>query len=341
MVYFKGKLPLTFAALKKEIAKGQFRPAYLFSGKEDFIAESGVKTLLDSLLKPEDYSLNYFLYYGKDADSLPETLFTPPLFGGMRVTVVRQAQDLAGASLNAVVKYLKNKPKDGCLILWAGEPDLRKKFFKSIKGIVEVVDCKPLSDRELSRWINGYAARFGKEFDSEAVAHLSSINWPNLRELASEIEQLTLMVGDAPVISTTDISEMGGCSFAFDRWTLTDAVGAGDAKTAHEAVLRLHLSGLTPTQIIGDLFRLFNNLWILRYLVDKRKTNEASKSIRLPQFILQKYISLARKTTRNGIEDGILRLHEADLNIKTGNLNGNRELGVLVSSLVNSIRSSS
>jgi len=328
---------LTFAAFKKENAKGQFRPAYLFSGKEDFIAESGVKTLLDNLLKPEDYSLNYFLYYGKDAETLPETLFTPPLFGGMRVTVVRQAQDLSGNSLAAVVKYLKNKPKDSCLILWAGEPD-RKKFFKSVKGIVETVDCKPLSERELSRWINGYAARYGKEFDGEAVAQLSAINWPNLRELASEIEQLTLLVGDAPVISTSDITEMGGCSFAFDRWTLSNAVGKGDARTAYEAVQKLHLSGLTPTQIIGDLFRLFNHLWILRYLIDKKKTNEASKSVRLHPFVLQKYIALARRASRNGIEDGILRLHEADLNIKTGNVTGNQELGVLVSSLVNSIR---
>lgn len=330
---------MTFAAFKKEIANKQFRPAYLFSGKEDFIAELGVKTLLENLLKPEDYSLNYFLYYGKDSESLPETLFTPPMFGGIRVTVVRQAEDLSGHSLDAVVKYLKNKPKDGHLILWASAPDLKKKFFKSVKGIVDTIECKPLSNQELTRWINGYAARFGKEFDNDAVSQLSTINWPNLRELASEIEQLTLMVGEAKVISTSDISEMGGCSFAFERYALSNAVGEGDVKAAHEAALRLHLLDLTPTKIIGDLFRTFSHLWILRYLIDKKRTNEASKSIKLHPYVLQKYIGLARSTSRKGIEDGILRLHEADLNIKTGNVNGNQELGVLVSSLVNSIRS--
>ena len=321
---------MTFAAFQKELERKKIRPVYLFAGKEDFLAETGIRSLVDMLITPEDKSLNYVVYYGKDAESLPETLFTPPIFSSRKVTVVRQAQDLSGRSLDAVEKYVKNPPKDGCLIMWTGDEDKRKKFYKKVSKLVDTINCARLRENQLGPWINEYSQKIGKKIESKALAQLCSINWPSVRDLASEIDRLGLMV--------EDVKDMGGGSFAFDRWILTDAVASGNKKLATEAVRRLYMSNIKPTQIIGDLYRLIRNLWIIKWFQSKRQINRAKDVIGLPPFVFNRYCNYTNNVTRNGLEDGILRLLEADLAIKRGLRKDELELGILISILINMIR---
>ncbi len=321
---------MNYPAFQKEVKDNKFRDAYLFVGKEDFLAESGIKLLVDKLIPPEDRSMNYSLYYGDDAESLPDNLYSRPMFGQKKVTVVKKAQNLDERQIKAVAKFLQSPPSDGHLILWTGEIDKRKKFYKDIAKLIEPINCNPLRQKELAVWINNYTRQYKKKFDEEAMARLSVINWPNLRELASEIDRLSLMVGDEPVIKVQDVEEMGGGSFAFDRWTLTDAIGEGDRKTAHEAVRRLSLAGLKPLQAIGDLFRLFRILWVVKWFVMRKQLAEAKEFIGLPPFVFNRYMNFARKLDKTTIEKALLRILEADLNIKRGLRKDDLELSVLV-----------
>jgi len=82
---------MNFAAFHKEFAAGKYRPAYLFVGVEDFLAEAAIQALVKRLVPQDEQALNYTVIYGTEADELPDTLFTPPVFGALRVTEVRQA----------------------------------------------------------------------------------------------------------------------------------------------------------------------------------------------------------------------------------------------------------
>ena len=155
-----------------------------------------------------------------------------------------------------------------------------------------------------------------------------------MRELVSELDQLVLLIGEKLVIEIPDVQEMGGGSFAFERWTLSNAIGSGDTELALEAARKLYLLKVEPTQIIGDLFRVFRQLWMLRWYIDKNQLSRARKSIRVPTDVFNKLSANARRVSRLRLEDGILLLLEADLNIKRGIRAGDLEISVLIGSLV-------
>ncbi len=332
---------MDYLTFKREIDKGIIHPAYLFTGEEDFLAETGVRAIIDKILAPEDRVLNLVVFYGMDADGLPEALSALPIFAARRVTVVRQAGDLKDKNLEAVVDYLKAPPEDGCLILWAGKVDKRRSFFKEIDGKITPVNCGKLRAKQLSSWMKDFIGRWDKKLDSEAMGKLSAINWPSLRELAGELERLTLLVGDDEVIRLNDVEELGEASFAFERWALTDAVGSGDITTAQKAVKNLQDWKTKPVQIIWELYRLFHRLWLINWYVRKRKLDEAKEVIDLHPFVFKRYIEYARKTNRKILEDSILRIFEADLNIKRGLRQPDQEVNLLVLELTQAIRGGS
>ncbi len=332
---------MDYLTFNREIDKGIIHSVYLFTGEEDFLAETGVKAIIDKILNPEDRALNLVVFYGMDADGLPEALSALPVFAARRVTIVRQAGDLKGKNLDAVINYLKAPPEDGCLILWADKVDKRKSFFRDIGGKISPVNCGKLRAKQLSSWMKDYVGRWDKMLDSEAMGKLSAINWPSLRELAGELERLTLLVGDKEVIKLNDVDELGEASFAFERWALTDAVGSGDVKTAQKAVKNLQDWNTKPVQIIWELYRLFHRLWLINWFVRKRKLAEAKNAIDLHPFVFKKYIGYARKIDRKTLEDGILRISEADLNVKRGLRQPDQEINLLVLELAQAIRGGS
>jgi DNA polymerase-3 subunit delta len=329
---------MTYTAFKQEFVKGKIRPAYLFLGEEDFLAESGAAILTDKLLTPDEKSMNLSIFYGSEAVGLSDALNTMPVFGGYKVTIVRQAQDLNAKNQEVVLNYLANPPDDGCLILLSRKIDKRKNLLKEIFVKIEIVECDKPRPQQLNVWIKEHIAQWNKRLDQEALGKLTSINWPGLRELAGELDRLTLLVGDTEVITAKDIEAQGGGSYLFVRWALTDAVAAGDIKSALLSLENLQFWNSKPMQIINDLYRLFNGLWIVKYFVQRNKIGEGKQNSGLHPFVYDKYTGYAKKISHKAIEDGLLRLFEADLNIKRGIRQPDIELSMLVIDLASATR---
>lgn len=333
MVRFDGE-KLTYAAFIKELASGKIRPAYLFSGEEEFLTESAVKQLTDIVLTPEERDFNLTIHYGKEAQSLPETLMSLPVFAQMRLTIVKQAQQMSPPVVERVVEYLQNPPADGCLVLWVSKLDKRSAFYKSIsKTKIAAVDCNRLKGRDLSSWISRYLADEGKKLNSEAMARLVSVNWPNLYDLSSELERLSLMVGENSTITVKDIQELGSGSFPDERWKLTDAVGASNLAGAHEALNNLLQWNFKPVQVINDLQRMFVKMWTVSWYVQKNRVSEGKQAAGLHPFVFDKYVQWVRSIGTKSLEDGIIRIAEGDLNVKTGIRAAELEVQMLVTEL--------
>ena len=234
-----------------------------------------------------------------------------------------------------MVRYLSSPPSDACLLLSAGDADRRRSFFKKVSGSVEIVECSKLSVRDQEKWIKAYISRNGKKINGGAINRLMSISWYSMRDLAGELDRLILLVGDTPSISVQDVEEMGGGSYLFERWRLTEAVGSGDAVKSLDVAKNLQYWNIKPLQIIGDLYRMFLKMWLLNWYIRKNKVSEAKGNIGLHPFVLTRYTQFARRLGEKGIADGILRILEADLNIKRGLRRPELEIDMLVSDLVN------
>ena len=332
---------MIFTAFQREISKGNIKPAYLFVGKESFLVDSGNKMLVDNLLTPDERQLNLVKMSGSDADGLSDTLRTPPLFSRYRITIVKEADKLKEQPLDAVVSFIKTPPPDGVLVLSADAIDKRRSFFRQVQKFVEIIECNKPRESEKVKWIKGYIARWEKEIDDEAIARLTAVNWPGMRELASELDRLVLMIGDARIITSKDIDEMGGGSFEMEIWKLTDAVGDGDNVRAIVTVENLLSWNARPTQVIASLFWFLQKLWVIKWAMTHGKIGQVRTKIGIIPFLFNRYSGFAKKATMKRIEEGLLRVFKADLNIKRGVRNGEKEIILLVNQLAQTIRSGS
>jgi len=325
---------LTFKQFNEGLKAGQFAPAYLFSGKEEYLAETGLKALIDKLLTPDERDLNLSVFYGKDADGLLEALASPPIFAARRVIIIRRAQDLNQKLLESVLKWLERPPSDACLILLAGEMDKRKAFDKKLGKFVHHIICGKLKHSDLLNWMTEQVSVWGKKLDDDAAERLAGLDWPGLKELAHALDNLTLMVGDRVTISLADVEEFGGGSFEMEHWKLTQAMGDGDYAGAVAAFMNLQKWDVKPTLIIATLFKTLRQLWLLRYHFDRKSVETVRKAIGLSDWMFSRLLRQAQRRPLKSFEDAILRLEDAELNIKRGARNDTLETSLMINDVM-------
>jgi DNA polymerase III delta subunit len=331
---------LEYSRFLQDLRAGKIATAYLFIGKEDYLAETGTQELVAKVLTDDEKDLNYNVVFPREAETLPMLLSTPPMFARRRVIIAKQAGELNEKPLEAIISYLRKPPQDSCLILLAGEPDKRRSFFKRMEElkaahVIDPIVCAQLKSNEMSNWVLARMTASKKSLDKDALSQLLAVNWPSLRELAAELDRLLLMVGEKKTVTAADVEEMGKSSFEFERYHLGNAVSAGDRIDAFRSLENLLSWGSKPTQIIGDLYRQFWQLWIVKWHGDHRKRSEANKYLNVKEFILRKLEGYVERIPLVNLETALIRILDAELNIKRGLGDEIVEVNLLILELVN------
>ena len=176
---------------------------------------------------------------------LHEALQTLPFFGGAKVIWFQscnfldddrtaKAKDVV-AALAELAQTLKAFRWDGVrLLLSAGKVDKRKTLFKTLEKLGPVESFAALS-METKDWgvkAESAAAKqlraLKKNISDEALAQLVALVGPNLRDLANEVEKLTLYVGSRADIEVADVDAVVTRHKHARAFALADAVGNRD-----------------------------------------------------------------------------------------------------------------
>jgi DNA polymerase-3 subunit delta len=173
---------------------------------------------------------------------LREALQTLPFFGGGKVVWFKNCNFLGDdrtASTQAVTETLadlaqewKEFPWDAVrLLVTASKVDRRKVFFKTIEkiGSAECVESWSTDDRDWAdraeAWARQALLSRQKEISDEALAELVSRVGANARQLDSEIEKLSLYVGDRKTVEADDVAAICTRSKMARAFALGDALG--------------------------------------------------------------------------------------------------------------------
>ena len=180
---------------------------------------------------------------------LREALQTLPFFGTGKVVWFRncnfladdrtsQARDVV-EGLATLIEELKSFKWDKVrLLISAGKVDRRKSFYKTIEkiGSSEVFTALSLDDKDWAGKAEAVAAQAlearQKTISEEALAQLVTYVGPQLRQLHSEIEKLTLYVGDRPAITMADVQAIVTRNKQARAFALADAFGNRDLPRA-------------------------------------------------------------------------------------------------------------
>lgn len=351
---------LSYQALIKHLAEGNFVPIYLFYGEERYLQEELVEKLA-SLFLGSDTEFGKEKLEGS-ALSLEEILARlgeSGLFSKRRLLIVdrpaylgpprkneendppggndvKDSRETAYADLlNSYLDLQTSKTPDNILVFLAPRVDRRKRLYKLIdkKGIV--VECSPLKSEALATWIQNKVTQSGKKIERSALERLLLAGEQNLHYFSSELEKYSTYLGENEKnITAKTVDQLFSGDIQGDIFKLTDALAEGNPAKAHELLELLLRRREKPLQIFFMIVRHFRLLLQAFCLLEEGMPQSGfAAALEVHPFVARKLREQAGLARGQVLEDILIALQKTDLQIKTGRSEPSQALKLVLSKI--------
>ncbi|MFQ5574524.1 MAG: DNA polymerase III subunit delta [Terriglobia bacterium] len=260
---------------KKSSADRTVGPVALVHGSDRGLVERYVDDI-EAQLAEGGFSVQREEFDGETASlgAVVQAALTIPLVAGRRLIIVRRADKMALGDVEAITDYFDKSVEDTYLIFAAGKVDRRTAFYRLIKSKGHVEECK-ISSRAYPKWVADQFHRRGKGIDAAAARMLIENVGADAERLSSEIEKITVSVGDRATIEPGDVAELVARTSEGKVFDLVDCLGSHDRHRAIGIIDALIRGGESPQFIIYMIMRQFKLLLRTRALVKRsQRTHE-------------------------------------------------------------------
>lgn len=186
----------------------------------------------------------------------------------------------------------------------------------------------------VSGWITRRVQAIGGEIQSGAVMALTAYGEDDLRLLDQEIEKLLTYAGDRP-ITEHDVHRLVPAATESDIFAMVDALGQRDHRAAVTRLHELLEAGESPIYLLYMITRQFRILTQVKELASQGMHQPAIRSkLGLHPFVIKKALAQARNFSLKQLQTIYGKILETDEAIKTGQLEPELALDILVAELV-------
>lgn len=251
-----------------------------------------------------------------DLAEVLDELRTLPFLASARVAIIRDADAFVSANRQALEDYLNSPSETAALVLMVLSWPKTTRIFKLVDRIGRVFVCSAPQRGQLDRWLTNAAGKRGKELEREAVDLLGEFVGDNLSLLDSELEKLSLYVGDRKTITAGDVSAVVTATAGPAAFALTNAITAGNVRGALKA-----LAGVLT--INGQEFMTVGILaWHLRKALKAHQLKAAGQrpdsALRMPPAQKGAFMAMLAKRSLKSFQDDFKKLIRADMAMKSG-----------------------
>jgi len=204
----------------KEWSQGTIRPLYVLHGTELHIMGEWLELLAKTAIDPDtrDFALSRYDLTETPLETAIEDAETLPFLSPRKLVIASGAYFLTGGrdpskadhDVEALIRYAKAPADHAVLVLTvpAEKLDDRKKVVKTLKQSAVVLPFAPLGPAELQQWVAKKATGRGVSIDADAVEALLERVGGSCATLASEIEKLSLYVGQGGAIRREHVESL-------------------------------------------------------------------------------------------------------------------------------------
>lgn len=203
---------------------------------------------------------------GQIVRSVLDALQTLPFFGGGKLVWLKNANFLADTvvgrtnaaveGMEAILDYAEKLPREIIFLISASAVDKRRSAWKRLNKVADVrVFDKP--DTSKTGWEDAVIAQverrardLGLMFDHAAVEMLVHLAGEDTRQLDSEVEKLSLYLGERKRVTEEDVRLMVPLNRAGVVFELGNAIGRRDLRRALELVRTLIYQGQNAIGIL-------------------------------------------------------------------------------------------
>jgi len=324
-----------FTSMWKDIRNGKIAPVYLLTGEEGYFIEETVNRLQKSLSTDGELEVMSFDLEEVPVESVIEEADTIPFFSEMKLILAKNASFLKATdknkakiehNLTALERWLDHPSPTAVTVFIAPyeKLDERKKITKRMKEKAVLAEAKTLQEQDLINWVGQEAEKRGKIIEKLVAGKLIEITGPDMIRLQSEIDKITLYLGDETEITLPIIEELVVRTLEQDAFKMLNAYLNGDTKTAlsvYHDLIRQKEEPIMLTSLLASQIRLMHHILFLK----KRgyHQQQIAKQLKVHPYRVKLILDNAVGMNENQLLFVLNQLAETDLKLKT--VSGNRE----------------
>lgn len=317
--------------IDEDIKSGQLNHIYLLYGEEAYLRKQ-YKERLKKALSPEDDSMNYSYFEGKEVTfgEIIDLAETMPFLSDKRAIVIENSSFFKGEG-EKIAEYLNAVPDTTYFVFVEESVDKRSKLYKSIAKNGCVVELNGLSEDKIVTWILGILKRDSKKITQNTMEYLLSKIGTDMENIRSELEKLICYCYDREVITKEDIDAVCTTQISNQIFEMLDAMANKRQKTALQLYYNLLALKEPPMRILYLIGRQFNLLLQARLLKQKGFGDRTiAEKIGVPPFAATKYLNQAGKFRLEDLKKAVEECVEADWAVKSGNRNDRLSVELLI-----------
>ncbi len=308
---------------------------YLLYGPDE-LARSEALIALRARLPPDVATLNSTTFDGRKLkfETLVSACEALPFLADRRLVIVYDALKhlQAGKERDALRAYLERVPPTCDLVFVETEDvDKRNTCFTYLKKAGQVSEFQPRTGVDLLHWLQARAQALQVRLDSAAAQLLVDYVGNESRMLATELDKLASYVGQKGRITTAVVDLLVQDAQEQNLFAFIDDLSLRRGAAALRGVRALLADGQAAPYILFMLARQVRILLCVQELATQhRHAEDIAAQLKQKPFVIRKALAQIRNYQRNELERFHDRLIEYDQAIKTGRIQAEVALDLLV-----------
>ncbi|MBS4217088.1 DNA polymerase III subunit delta [Bacillus sp. FJAT-49711] len=317
--------------LWEKIEKKQFSPLYLLYGTESFLINETKQKLMTNVLTDEEMDFNLSIYDMEETtvEEALEDAETFPFFGDKKIVFLNnpifltseKSKDKVEHNIKKLESYIESPAPYSILVLAGNyeKLDERKKITKLLKKNAEIIEAKKLSERELHNWISEQIEKKGQQINENAINLLLALVGPDLMNLHSELEKLSLYVKDSKVITDDIVEKLTSRSLEQNIFDLVDKVVQRKMDEVFRIYYDLRKQNEEPIKILALLASQFRLIYQVKELMKRGYgQQQIAGTLKTHPFRVKLASGQARSFNDKELGEIIHFLAQTDEQLKTG-----------------------
>ena len=305
-------------------------------GSDTYRSRQKLNEIIENYKKAHKKGLNLKYFEGKDLDfgEIQNEIQQTSIIAGNKMLILEDTFSNVDFK-EKFLKKSKNFANSKDLILFYEEREISgaNSLLKLLKKSGKSQEFKLLEGQNLKNWIkkefNSYDAKTDSGVIEKLINFLGNDSW----QLSNEIKKLATYKKNK-VIQARDVELLVKPKIDVDIFKTIDAIAEKNKKQAL-SLLHKHLGkGDSPLYLLSMINFQFRNLIQIKSLVEKNCTYQnIVKSTKLHPYIVKKSLWQARSFSLPELKKIYQKIFKADINIKTGRLNPELALDLLISEI--------
>jgi DNA polymerase-3 subunit delta len=243
-------------------------------------------------------------------------------------------QDTPSEEYRAIAEAMKNLPPFTELVIIGGKIKAGNPLLRELSPLARVRNFRSLNHTQLRQWIERRIRAAGSSISPQAATVLVRFVGNDLWAMANEVDKLVLFTAGRR-IEEADVTAIVSSAREDSVFSMVDAVLEFRTGAAQSLLQQMFRQGMAPAHLLVMLSR---QVRIILQVREMRAQGQSKGDVQTKlglnsEFVLRKAWEQADKYSPSRLHELYHRLLDTDISIKTGRMDGEIALNVLVAEL--------